>query len=100
VSGYVVDDLALSAGLVGTGSEHQRRELSRLLRGAIDGCPTLDVSALCLAEVTAARGRDRCRAPASGRLAVLRARWQLWSSPNDMPPRGGRGPRPPRHLLD
>ena len=55
MNGYVVDDLALGAGLVGTGSEHQRRELSRLLRGAIDGGPTLDVPALCLAEVTAAR---------------------------------------------
>ncbi|WP_322780504.1 hypothetical protein [Frankia sp. Cas4] len=37
MSGYVLDDLALSAGLAGTGSEHHRRELSRLLRGAIDG---------------------------------------------------------------
>jgi protein-L-isoaspartate(D-aspartate) O-methyltransferase len=55
VSGYVLDDLALSAGLVGTGGEHHRRELSRLLRGAIDGGPTLDVPALCLAEAAAAR---------------------------------------------
>ncbi len=55
MSGYVLDDLALGAGLAGTGSEHQRRELSRLLRGAIDGGPTLDVPALCLAEATAAR---------------------------------------------
>ncbi|WP_239376379.1 hypothetical protein [Frankia sp. Cj5] len=51
----VLDDLVLSAGLAGTGNEHHRRELSRLLRGAIDGGPALDVPALCLAEVTAAR---------------------------------------------
>jgi hypothetical protein len=55
VSGYVLDDLALSAGLAGTGSEHHRRELSRLLRGAIDGGPSLDVPALRLAEATATR---------------------------------------------
>ncbi len=55
MSGYVLDDLALSAGLAGTGSEHHRRELSRLLRGAIDGGPSLDVPALCLAEATTAR---------------------------------------------
>ncbi|WP_239382221.1 hypothetical protein [Frankia sp. CIT1] len=55
MSGYVLDDLALSAGLADTGSEHQRRELSRLLRGAIDGGPTLDVPALCLAQATEAR---------------------------------------------
>jgi len=30
VSGYVIDDLALIADLAGTGTEHQRRELSRL----------------------------------------------------------------------
>jgi hypothetical protein len=55
VTGYVLDDLALSAGLAGTGSEHHRRELSRLLRGAIDGGPRLDVPALCLAAATAVR---------------------------------------------
>lgn len=55
MSGYVLDDFALSAGLAGTGSEHHRRELSRLLRGAIDGGPRLDVPALCLAAVAALR---------------------------------------------
>lgn len=40
MTGYVVDDLALIAGLTGTGSELHRRELSRLLHGAIDGGPT------------------------------------------------------------
>jgi len=48
VSGYVLDDLALIAGLAGTGSEHHRRELSRLLHGAIDGGPALEVPAFCL----------------------------------------------------
>ena len=48
MTGYVVDDLALIAGLAGTGSELHRRELSRLLHGAIDGGPTLDIPALCL----------------------------------------------------
>lgn len=55
MNGYVVDDLALMAGLVGRGSEHQRRELSRLLRGAIDGGPTLNVPALCLTEAAELR---------------------------------------------
>jgi hypothetical protein len=55
MSGYVLDDLALAAGLAGTGSEHHRRELSRLVRGAIDGGPTLDVPALCLNAATIAR---------------------------------------------
>jgi hypothetical protein len=55
VSGYVLDDLALGAGLIGTGSEHHRRELSRLLSGAVDGGPSLDVPALCLAAVAALR---------------------------------------------
>jgi hypothetical protein len=48
VTGYVLDDLALIAGLAGAGSEHHRRELSRLLHGSIDGGPTLDIPALCL----------------------------------------------------
>jgi hypothetical protein len=55
VSGYVLDDLALSAGLAGIGNEHHRREVSRLLRGAIDGGPRLDVPALCLTAATAMR---------------------------------------------
>jgi len=42
VLGRVAVD-ALGAGLVGTGSEHHRRELSRLLSGAVDGGPSLDV---------------------------------------------------------
>jgi hypothetical protein len=45
VTGYVLDDLVLTAGLAGTGREHHRRELSRLLHGAIAGGPTLDVPA-------------------------------------------------------
>jgi hypothetical protein len=55
MSGYVLDDLALSAGLAGAGSEHHRRELSRLLRGAIDGGPRLDVPAMCLAAAATLR---------------------------------------------
>jgi hypothetical protein len=55
VSGYIIDDLVLIAGLVGTGSEHQRRELSRLLHGAIDGGPGLDLPALCLTAAAAVR---------------------------------------------
>jgi hypothetical protein len=54
VTGYAVDDLTLIAGLAGTGSEHHRRELSRLLHDAIDGGPTLDIPALC---PTACSGR-------------------------------------------
>jgi hypothetical protein len=37
VSGYVLDDLALIAGLTGEGAEPHRRELSRLLLAAIGG---------------------------------------------------------------
>jgi hypothetical protein len=43
------------AGLAGTGSERERRELSRLLHGAIDGGPTLDIPALCLADAGSTR---------------------------------------------
>jgi hypothetical protein len=49
VIGYVLDDLVLTAGLAGTGREHHRRELSRLLHGAIAGGPALDIPACCLA---------------------------------------------------
>ena len=45
---YVVDDLALVAGLANMGQEHHRRELSRLLHGATTGGPALDVPACCL----------------------------------------------------
>lgn len=55
MSGHVLDDLVLAAGLAGKGSEHHRRELSRLLRGAIDGGPTLVVPALCLADASVLR---------------------------------------------
>jgi len=55
VTGYVLDHWALTAGLAGAGSEHHRRELSRLLRGAIDGGPILAVPALCLTAATALR---------------------------------------------
>jgi hypothetical protein len=54
MTGYVLDELALTAGLA-AGSEHHRREFSRLLSGAIDGGPGLDLPALCLAEATAGR---------------------------------------------
>ncbi len=43
---YVLDDLALIAGLVG--NEHERHALSRVLRDAIDGGPRLEVPAMCL----------------------------------------------------
>ncbi|HET8684125.1 MAG TPA: hypothetical protein VFM54_19965 [Micromonosporaceae bacterium] len=55
MSGYVLDELALVGGLAGAGSEHQRRELSRLLRGAIEGGPALDIPALCLSAAAAVR---------------------------------------------
>lgn len=44
---YVVDDAALVAGLA-AGTESQRRELSRLLHGALEGGPSLHLPALCL----------------------------------------------------
>jgi hypothetical protein len=55
VSGYVLDNHAVVAGLAGTGSEHHRRELSRLLSAAIDGGPTVAIPALCLAATAATR---------------------------------------------
>jgi hypothetical protein len=55
VSSYILDHLALTAGLAGTGSEHQRRETSRLLHAAVDGGPSLVVPALCLAEAAGTR---------------------------------------------
>jgi hypothetical protein len=55
VSGYILDHLALIAGLSAVGTEHQRREVSRLLHGATDGGPRLDVPALCLAAANHAR---------------------------------------------
>ncbi|EFC85161.1 hypothetical protein [Parafrankia sp. EUN1f] len=51
MSGYILDDLALRAGLVGSGSQHQRRELSRLLHDAVEGGPPLEIPSLCLAQV-------------------------------------------------
>lgn len=53
--GYVLDDLALVAGLGGTGDERHRRELSRMIHRATEGGPVLDVPALCLTEATTAR---------------------------------------------
>lgn len=55
MNGYVLDDLALVAGLSGAGSEHHRRELSRLLHDAAEGGPAVVVPALCLAQATTAR---------------------------------------------
>lgn len=55
MNGYILDDLALIAGLTPAGSEHHRRELSRLLHGAIDGGPALDIPALCLTAATLTR---------------------------------------------
>jgi hypothetical protein len=55
VIGYVVDDAALVAGLGGSGTEAQRRELSRLVHASFDGGPPLSVPALCLASAVAAR---------------------------------------------
>jgi hypothetical protein len=54
-SGYVIDDLSLIAGLVGTGSEYQRREMSRLLRDARFGGPPVHIPALCLTEAAVVR---------------------------------------------
>jgi hypothetical protein len=65
VSGYVLDHHAVVAGLAGTGSEHHRREVSRLLASAVEGGPTVVVPALCLA-VTA-----RVRPAVVGHLADL-----------------------------
>ena len=49
MSGYVLDDLALVAGLTDKGEEHHRRELSRLLISAVDRGPSIAVPAMCLA---------------------------------------------------
>jgi hypothetical protein len=65
VSGYVLDRRTLAAGLAGAGSEHHRREVSRLLASAIDGGPAVAVPALCLA-VTAG-----LRPAVTGHLADL-----------------------------
>lgn len=65
MSGYVLDHHTLAAGLAGTGSEHHRREVSRLFESAIDGGPTVAVPALCLA-VTAG-----LRPAVTGHLADL-----------------------------
>jgi hypothetical protein len=53
--GYVLDDLALVAGLVGSAGEHHRRGLAWLIDDAVNGGPLLDVPALCLTEATTAR---------------------------------------------
>ena len=55
MSGYVLDHLALIAGLSGAGTEHQRRAISRLLDGAAVGGPTLDLPALCLTATSSSR---------------------------------------------
>lgn len=65
MSRYVLDHHTLTAGLAGAGSEHHRREVSRLLTSAIDGGPAVAVPALCLA-VTAGQ-----RPAVAGHLADL-----------------------------
>jgi hypothetical protein len=50
LTGYVIDDAAVIAGLA-AGAEAQRRELSRLLHSAYDGGPSLHIPALCLVAV-------------------------------------------------
>jgi len=65
VTAYVLDHHAVIAGLAGTGSEHHRREVSRLLVAAIEGDPRIAVPALCLAATAAARP------PVAGHLADL-----------------------------
>ncbi|MCW3843707.1 hypothetical protein ONA70_26750 [Micromonospora yasonensis] len=55
MSGYVLDDLALIAGLATDGEEQHRRELSRLLIAAIERGPTVCVPALCLAAAAVRR---------------------------------------------
>ncbi|WP_239313389.1 MULTISPECIES: hypothetical protein [unclassified Frankia] len=55
MSGYVLDDLALIAGLTDDGAEHHRRELSRLLAAAIDRRPAIAIPALCLASAAVRR---------------------------------------------
>jgi hypothetical protein len=55
VSGYVLDHHAVIAGLAGTGSEHHRREVSRILTSAIDGGPAVAIPALCLAVTAGVR---------------------------------------------
>jgi hypothetical protein len=53
VTGYVLDHLALTAGLTEQGSQYHRRELSRLLHDALEGGPPVSVPAICLAASTA-----------------------------------------------
>jgi hypothetical protein len=56
VSGAVLDDLALAAGLGGTGTEHERHRISWRLHTATQGSgPSLILPALCLAAVTGIR---------------------------------------------
>lgn len=54
MTGYVVDDAAIVAGL-GDGTEAQRRELSRLIHDTLDGGPPLHLPALCLAAAATVR---------------------------------------------
>jgi hypothetical protein len=46
---YVLDDLAVVAGLGEHGTEHHRREFARLLVGAVDGGLAVACPAICLA---------------------------------------------------
>ena len=46
---YVLDDLVLIAGLTPHGTEHDAREFSRLVDGASNGGPPVEVPAVCLA---------------------------------------------------
>ena len=54
MTGYVLDDAAIVAGL-GDGTEAQRRELSRLIHDTLDGGPALHLPALCLAAAATIR---------------------------------------------
>lgn len=55
MSGYVLDDLALVAGLSNLAGEQPRRGMSWLIHAAVSEGRALDVPALCLAEAATAR---------------------------------------------
>lgn len=65
MTGYVLDDLALSAGLTGTGDEHHRREFSRLISRVTPGRAAGLASAACAATLLPAAGRGSSKADGS-----------------------------------